>query len=171
MKRSTLLLLAAVALPMTARAQTQTATINVNAAVASSVAQTVVNNTINFGATGLTTGTTSVANTDATNAYIVDVTANEDVSFSIATPSLFSNPSGLTAGTTPTLALSCRETDGGAATNPSAVADCSATNALVTFATAASKRLWVGASLTVPAGAPAGNYVWHATVTYSFTKY
>lgn len=161
MKRSLLSLAAIAALPIVASAQ---ATVNVKATVASSVTITEINNTIDFGATGLTPGAAASVPASGTTSYQSSIVANEQVNIAIPTTTV-SMSDGATGSFNVT--LSCGTAASSNAATTTAMAGCAGS------VPAGTTYFYVGASIASGATttAPAGNYTGSTTLNYTWTAY
>lgn len=163
MKRSLLSLAAIAALPIVASAQSQSATVNVKATVASSVTITAINNTIDFGTTGLTPGAAASVPASGTSSYQSSIVANEQVNVAIPTTTV-----SMTGGTGSfNVTLSCGTAASSNAATTTAMASCAGS------VPAGTTYFYVGASIASGAttSAPAGNYTGSTTLNYTWTAY
>ena len=162
MKRSLLSLAAIAALPIGASAQS--ATVNVKATVASSVVITEINNTIDFGTTGLTPGAAASVPASGTTSYQSSIVANEQVNISIPTTTVAMTDGG-TGSFSVTLSCGTAATSNSATTT--AMASCAGS------VPAGTTYFYVGASIASGAttSAPAGNYTGSTTLKYTWTAY
>lgn len=164
MKRSLLALAAIAALPIAATAQTQSATVNVKATVASSVTITEINNTIDFGTTGLTPGAAASVPASGSTSYQSSVVANEQVNIAIPSTTVAMSDGG-TGSFSVTLSCGTAATSNAATTT--AMASCAGS------VPAGTTYFYVGASIASGAttSAPAGSYTGSTTLNYTWTKY
>ena len=161
MKRSLLAVAAIAALPIVASAQ---ATVNVKATVASSVTITEINNTIDFGTTGLTPGAAASVPASGTTSYQSSIVANEQVNIAIPTTTVAMSDG---AGGSFNVSLSCGTAASSNAATTTAMASCAGS------VPAGTTYFYVGASIASGAttSAPAGNYTGSTTLNYTWTAY